>query len=110
MTVRSSSASPRTINEAPSTFERDGARRQMVPRHEDPAFAGQQTHVELRADGGALLSRTTGLQDLIDGVPQPLDVGEHDVVELLALWVGHRPGLEGVEYDGSTPAAFSVRA
>ncbi len=66
------------------------------------ALARQRRHVH---DGGArarrprLLAQHAGLEHLVDGVVQPVGVGQHDVVELAPLPVVHLPRLQRLEVE-----------
>jgi hypothetical protein len=54
-------------------------------------------------DGAVLLAVTlaelSGFQDLLDGGEEPVGVGEHDLVELLALGLFDGATLEGLEVE-----------
>ena len=47
------------------------------------------------------MARARGPQDLLDRLQEAVAVGEHDVVELIALGCGDITGLEGFEVEAN---------
>jgi hypothetical protein len=82
-------------------FEHDAVGREVVPLQGDGDAVGQE---RLQVDGGAVqlampLAKFAGLQDLLDGAQQAVGVGEHDLVELLALSLFDGAALQGFEIE-----------
>ena len=88
-TVRSSSASPLTISARSRRAPRARWRRVEMMAHdrELDAFAGERAPCRpaLREPRLSVLADDARLEHLVDGVVQPVGVGQHDVVELAAL-------------------------
>src|SRR5579871_4386291 len=62
------------------------------------AVANQLTEIHFRfLLPGFLIAGPAGAQDLFDRIGQPVDVTQHDAVELLLLWFGQFPPLQGFQ-------------
>ena len=104
--VRRSSGKARTCRRTPSGDggELDGVGGEVVALEGDGDAVGDQRG---EFEQGAVLvaaagAEFAGLEDLLDGAEQAVGVGEHDLVELLALGFGDVAALKGfeVEADG----------
>src|SRR6266545_3015612 len=72
----------------------------MPRKREVNALTRQRRHVDRRlCDYLRLLSDSAGLQNLIDGVMQPVGIREHDVVEAAPLLVAQRTRLQRLEIE-----------
>ena len=88
-------------NCARSRFELDGFGRKVVAAEGDGDAVGDERG-KLEEDAvlvALALAELAGLEDLLYGGDETVGVGEHDLVELLALRLGELAALEGFEVE-----------
>lgn len=80
--------------------ELDGLGREVVAQKSDgDAVGDQRGELEEGAVLGAAGAEFAGLEDLLNGGEEAVGVGQHDLVELLALGLGDGVALEGLEVE-----------